>query len=242
MIQLNGVFRRRVVAEAEAGRVWAAVEDDLHHFQIILEHDGRVVTSARGLPVRVPWTTCPGAIAKLQDLVGQKLDGKMGGDPRQACTHLVDLARVAMAQALRGGRRVYDIAIPDRREGRFTATIRRDGVQVLEWSMQDSIVTAPEELAGADFDKAVRWPDRILNDPDLLEAAQVLRRGVFVSYVRTPVRTSFRDGTLKETAGDQKEAEGVCWTYQPVRSHDGHNAAVWIDYTDRPDDLAKRVM
>lgn len=240
MISLNGVFRRRVVAEAVPGRVWAAVEDDLHHFQIELEHDGRTVTAVHGNPVRVPWTTCPGAVEKLRDLVGLPLDGKVPGDPRQACTHLVDLAKVAMAQALRGGNRVYDIAIPDRVEGRYTAELRRDGRLLFTWSLHNSIVTAPADLAGADFNKAVRWPPEILGDPDLLEAALVLRRGIFVSYVRTPGRTGFRNGTLAETAGDQTEMEGVCWSYQAVRGQEGRNAAQWIDYTDRPDDLAKR--
>ncbi len=240
MTPLNGIFRRRVVAEAGPGTVWSAVEDDLHHFEIELEHDGRLVTAARGNPVRVPWTTCPGAVERLRDLVGQPLSGKVPGDPRQACTHLFDLARVAMAQALRGGNRVYDIAIPDRVEGRYTAELRRDGVLLLTWSLHDSIVTAPADLAGADLEKAVRWPSEILGDPDLLEAALVLRRGIFVSNVRTPERAQFRGGSQLERAADQPSMLGVCYTYQPEQASHGLAVPKWIDFTDRPGDLAQR--
>jgi len=49
------------------------VEDDPHAFAISLEHDGERVTAVAAEAHRYPLTTCIGATAALQSLVGAPL-------------------------------------------------------------------------------------------------------------------------------------------------------------------------
>src|ERR1700744_2306589 len=66
----KGVYRRRVIADADNGVVHAAVEDDMHHFEVVIEHNSQHVTAVLGRGARTPWTTCSGAVHQLQQFVG----------------------------------------------------------------------------------------------------------------------------------------------------------------------------
>jgi hypothetical protein len=234
------VFRRRVRAEAKEGFVWAGVEDDLHHFEVELEHNGREVTAARGRAIRFPWTICPGAAERVGQFVGHALDARLAIDARQECTHLLDLAKFALAQAVRGGTRQYDVTLPDRVQGRTTAELRRDGELIFAWQFQGFTVTAPDLFAGIDVNAAIRWPREIMADPDLLEAALMLRRGVFVSNIRAPAQADFRDGTRPSSPGDEKEMDNVCFAHQAVRAFAGRIAPGYRDFSGQPEELLNR--
>jgi len=186
----EGTYRRRTRLLAEAGRVVADLEDDFHRFRVVLEHDGRNVRAVRGEAMRYPWTACPGAFTPLQAFVGAPLDPSPTAasrrvNPRENCTHLFDLAALALPHALRGGRRQYDIAVPDRRHGRTRAALRRDGELVLTWEVEGGNIGGPapwagRSLRGRDF---LHWAEARLG-LDTAEAALVLRRAVFIASGR----------------------------------------------------------
>ena len=102
----QGVYRRRIRLVSDEGRVRADLEDDFHRFGVALRHDGLRVVEARADARRFPWETCPGAGARIEELVGTPLvvravDLAAHTDPRLHCTHLYDLAAWARASAAR---------------------------------------------------------------------------------------------------------------------------------------------
>ena len=123
----EGVYRRAIrLATTEPGVVRAELEDDYHHFRCTLTHADGVIAGCEGEAVRHPWTTCPGAMGLLRSLVGTALDarstailGRVRGN--EHCTHLVDLAGLAIAHAHAGrATREYELTIPDRVGNRST--------------------------------------------------------------------------------------------------------------------------
>jgi len=201
----QGVSRRRIILDATNGMVRAALEDDFHHFEVDLFHDGARVLEVEGRARRTPWTTCPSARAVLQRLVGAELGPEIlrrSGlpDPLQQCTHMFDLALLAIAQAVRGGRRQYDTSVLDRigrtlfpeldAEGRSIvpqhpdgctrAELRRDGELLLCWDIESDKITGPAPFDGVEIRRLTRWGEGRLDD-DGFEALRVLQRALLVS-------------------------------------------------------------
>jgi hypothetical protein len=186
-----GVFRRRILLRAGDGRVRAELEDDFHRFAVELRHAGGRVLEARGEAARFPWTACPGATARIEALAGMPLLTRaveLAGhsDARLHCTHLYDLAALALAHAAAGrARREYAVAVPDRVGGVTEATLQRDGAPLLAWRVRGNRVVGPGPLAGL----ALRgrafldWIEAHL-DPDAAEAALVLRRALYIAMGR----------------------------------------------------------
>src|SRR5207237_10898454 len=129
----SGSYRRRihVTASPDHAAVTAELEDDFHHFRVTVAHDGARVTGVRGEGVRYPWSTCPLAAAQLEPLFGMSLSTRSTavGDvvsARDNCTHMFDLAGLAVAHAARDGdRRQYDITVSDPVGHRRRATLDR---------------------------------------------------------------------------------------------------------------------
>lgn len=240
---LDGIFRRRVAARAEGNRVFAGVEDDLHHFEIDIAHDGRAVTEIEGRSIRYPWTTCPHATAGIGAMAGTSiaLPVKVAPeiDARLQCTHLYELARLAVAQAVRGGRRQYDIEMPDRVDNLARATIRRDGAALFAWDLDGYRVIGPGPFAGIEIMGRISWPDEVRADPEALEACLVLRRAITVASIRNPGKEGIRDGTSPIAPADEVRMLGACHTYQPERARVGRVWTSWQDFTARPDDLLR---
>ena len=90
-------FVRRLRLRHDGAAVEADLEDHVHHFGVRVEHDGRVVTAVRPRAVRWPWTTCPEALDALDALVGSEIGRRpLVDDPRQHCTHALDVTRWAI--------------------------------------------------------------------------------------------------------------------------------------------------
>lgn len=91
-------FRRRLTLRHDGERaVEVDLEDHVHHFGVRVEHDGSVVTAITARAVRWPWTTCPAALDQLQSMVGAAIGERpLVDDPRQHCTHALDVARWAI--------------------------------------------------------------------------------------------------------------------------------------------------
>jgi hypothetical protein len=201
--------------------VEAGLEDDFHHFTARLEHDGALVTSVDARAHRWPWTTCPDAAGPLHALEGMELSPRClavgtHADPKQNCTHMFDLAGLAVAHAARGGpvgtTRQYDIEIPAAAQSGSPTKVRcwRDEQLVHEWTLEGRSCVSPEPFAGAPWRGGfLRWADETL-DVDLAESAIVLRRACDIGMGRG------MDLDAVDRA-DEMEALmlGVCYTMQP---------------------------
>jgi hypothetical protein len=149
-------LHRRIGIATQPGEARVALEDDFHHFRITLRHQGGVVTAAFAVTLRHPNALCPSASARLTELVGMGLSLSAAAvlqhtDARQQCTHMIDMAGLAVAAAARGTpRRVYTAQVPDRVNGRTTATLWRDGAQVLHWALDRGHIAAPPPFTGLD--------------------------------------------------------------------------------------------
>jgi hypothetical protein len=225
----RGRYRRCIVLEARGREVRGELADDFHHFAVRVVHDGARATAVEGEDVRVPWVTCPGAVAPLRRMEGAPLGRSLADlerhtDARAQCTHLHDLACLALAHAARveaGGaaRRRYDVAVPDRVGGVAEATLARDGAPLSTWRIEGSALTGatPSALDGMPLRGAgFRAHLRGLDD-DLAEAAWVFRRAVFIALGRQ------HDFDRMEGAWRFARLVGPsCHTFDPARVDRAH--------------------
>jgi hypothetical protein len=200
-------FRRRFRVTPARDRVTSEVEDDYHCMSVTLRHDGVTITAVEPLMQRVPWTTCPGAVAQLvATFTGVRLDScATRGEKTANCTHLHDLALLAAAHAHDVAPLVYDILVSDPVDGRSRCELRRDGARVLAWTCSAFTIVEPATLAGTRFDSLRSWIDSL--DAQGAEAARLLRWGSILAHGRT--RATDRDpGRLPV---------GNCYTFQRER-------------------------
>jgi len=211
-------FRRRIELAGRhdrgGGQVRAVLEDDFHHFRVVVDHRGGHVVAVRGEAPRHPFSACPGAAPELARLSGMRLDAvahsvNLHTDATQQCTHMFDLAGLAIAAAARGdkGRR-YDIEIPRHIDGLTHAYLDRDGQPVLDWSIDGSTILGPEPYAGVDMRHGMaRWALNSLPAEEA-EAALVLRRCALISL-----------GRLKDIDKEPHAHQtGRCYAQQPQRA------------------------
>jgi len=219
----SGVYRRRIRLGAEDGLVRGSLVDDFHDFTVRLAHDGVRISKIEGAARRIPWATCPAAALPLALLEGMPLTRSLRSiarhtDPRAQCTHLFDLASLAVSLAASGAAaRLYQLAVPDRVGARTQATLSRDGLPVLRWQIDGARIEDPppfagRSLAGGGF---LDWAEATL-DTDLAEAAQVLRRAAVISYGRR-----FDFDRVPDARTFQNQAGGACFTFHPERVAEG---------------------
>ncbi|WP_338922646.1 DUF2889 domain-containing protein [Pseudomonas silesiensis] len=212
------VFRRRVDIIAHhangTGEVRAALEDDFHHFRVwVLHHDGEV-TAIGGEALRYPYSLCSQACGQLQQLPGMKLDRVAHSVTRQTdtshqCTHLLDLAGLAIATAARGtDQRRYEINIGQRIDNRTRAILIRDGNEDLTWEVNGTMIEGPSPYSGINLREGMaRWALNALNE-EAAEAALLLRRCTLISMGRAY--------NLDEQIHAASTAR--CYSQQPVRA------------------------
>jgi hypothetical protein len=211
-------FRRRIELagrhDSQGGQVRAVLEDDFHHFRVVLDHRHGQVVSVRGEAPRHPFSACPGAAPELQRLAGMRLDDiahsvNLYTDATQQCTHMFDLAGLAIAAAARGdGARRYDVEIPRHIDGRTHARLERDGRLLLDWSVEGSAILGPDPYTGIDMRQGMaRWALGALPAEEA-EAALVLRRCALISL-----------GRLKDIDKEpHAHLTGRCYAQQPQRA------------------------
>lgn len=234
----GGSYRRRIVLVGGPRSAVGELEDDFHHVRARVRHDGARVSAIEGQTPRIPWTTCPLASAPLKQLVGAPLAPRIAdvaahADPRVQCTHLFDVALLTIAHAAAGrGRRSYDIEIPDRREQRTVASLRRDGVPLLEWQVEGDHVRSPAPFAGHRL-RGTRFPAFLHEQlsPDDEEAALLLRRACYIALGR-----SFHlDGM---DAPGEAIRLARCHTFSAAQlPHARRNRGTSLDFTRHPEAL-----
>jgi len=151
---MSGRYRRAIRIRSEPGRATAEIEDDFHHFAVTVLHDGGRVTDAAGKAVRYPWSQCPMAAGALPALAGLAVTTDATAvyrhlDPLGQCTHMLEVAGLAITQAARGlGERRYDVSVTDPVDGRVEAELVCDGAPLANWVLQDGVIVEPVERRG----------------------------------------------------------------------------------------------
>jgi hypothetical protein len=241
----EGSYRRRIrVVATEPGVVEGALEDDFHHFAVTLRHDGTTVISVEAGARRWPWSTCPGAAEPLRAVAGMPLSPRClaigeHGDPRMNCTHMFDLAGLAVAHAARGGpvgtRRQYDAEIPAQAQAGAPTDVRlwRDDELVHTWTLEGRQCVAPPTFADAPWRGGfLRWADKTFA-PDESEPVIVLRRACDIGMGRG------MDLDAVETAKELEQVmSGVCFSMQPEQiALAVRNKGTIRDFHDNPSKL-----
>jgi hypothetical protein len=217
-------YRRRLRVTPSPGRVLTELEDDYHCMAVTLHHDGHVATAVEPVMDRAPWSTCPGAVAVLeQTFVGIALNSFASrGNKRANCTHLHDLAVLAAAHAFDTAATVFDILVSDPVAGRSAAELRRSGTTVLDWSVVKGRIIAPAPLAGLDLDDMRNWIESL--DPATQEAARLLRWGTMVAHGRTlPAGWASGSGNMA--------SRSRCFTFQPHRVGEAKHVGAIRDFS-----------
>jgi len=235
---LGGSMNRVIRLAARAGEVRATVEDDFHHFRVVVQHDGHRVLNAFTDARRSPYTLCPAAGGRLSALVGQSLTTDLTAltrevDARQQCTHQFDLACLSIAMAARGvGRRRYHAVVHDSHDSRTQATLDRDDERVLAWEMDGDTIVSPPPFSGRTIGTGfTSFVSHELADEEA-EAALVLRRAVFI--------TSGRGISEWVDSFPHAMITGGCWVQQPEQHRDAlRNKGSTLDFTGRVDELTK---
>jgi hypothetical protein len=191
----EGALRRRIEIATRGGpqgpgEARAAVEDTYHHFRVIVRFDEGRVTGAQAQSLRFPFSSCPAASGQLVQLEGMALSSVSSSVTKQTdasihCTHMLDLAGLAIAAAARGiARRRYDCLAPDRVDEITHPSLLRDGQPLLSWTVEHDEIIAPEPYAGHGLRQGFAgWALRNLSE-DEAEAAIVLRRATNISIGR----------------------------------------------------------
>lgn len=207
-------WQRRVLLERRADDVVeASIEDFIHHFRLELEHDGTVITELRGVTVRAPWSICPGATTQLRELIGSRVDqAPRPPDPTEHCTHLLDLAGVAIRFATAtDSTRQIDLEVIGWDGPEATATARRDDGLALRWTVRDWTVVDPEPYAGRSLGGGFgSWAASSLTG-DEAELALLLRRATLMSPSRGIDLDDF------DRLSESRVIRGSCYASRPER-------------------------
>jgi hypothetical protein len=237
-----GSYRRRIrLVSVDDRTVRGDLEDDFHRFGLTLHHDGARVTAVEGDAERFPWTTCPSAVEPLRAVAGAPISRRLTelGEhvaARSNCTHLFDLAGLAIAHAARAvpqGRRQYDAMIPDRSGMSTSPQLERDGELVLRWQLEGTTLAGPPPYEGLALRAGfLAWAEANLDEEEA-EAAIVLRRACDISFGRA------MDLDVYESGADLGDIMlGTCHSFQPGTIEVGlRNKGQTRDFSDDADRL-----
>lgn len=239
----NGVYRRRIRLRNQGQQVCAELEDCNHGFRLHIKHDDQCIRAIDVEALRFPLSSCPGAAKPLQDLVGCRLDSKtatftQASTPRSNCTHLYDLALLAVNHARREDiKRVYDVEVADAISGPQHMTVLRNGEVIHRWQVDQQRLIAPSPISAKPIMQGFsRWSQQFFGDAEQLEAAQVLQRGYFVARARR-VELNNRGG---EPAVNDSMMIGACYSYSPSVVEQATRLPGTVrDFSDCPEQLLK---
>lgn len=220
---MSAGFRRWFRITPRADNVTAAVEDDFHCMAVTLVHDGTTVTAVDAVMDRWPWTTCPGATVELATtFTGTALsDVAKRGLKTTNCTHLYDLAIFAAAHAADAAPTRYDVFVGDAQHGRKHCEIRKNDAAILDWTMANDVLVAPESLAGTHLMQLRNWIATL--DPATRESARILQSAALIAHGR--------DIPLAEQS-DATRMPPNCFTFQPDRAKRAKRIGEILDFSE----------
>lgn len=216
-------FHRRIRITPEDRCVKAEVEDDYHHMVVTLRHDGDIAHSVKAEMHRAPWTTCPGAEAKVeQTFVGKPLAHfSVAGGKKKNCTHLYDLAELAAAHANETIVLEYDVRVSDPVEGQCHVELRKNDQPLLSWVESNFVIVAPETLAGTRLDRMNGWIDSL--SKELKEPAKIMRWSNMIAHGRRIPMSEQSDAT---------KMPPNCFTFQPEMAEKAQRVGVIYDFSN----------
>jgi hypothetical protein len=227
----SGTYRRRLRFASDATGLAAQVDDTHHSYWLSLDHDGTRITAVDAGFIRAPTSACDSATAGLSALVGLPLTGTaretLDRLPIQSnCTHLADLACWSLAQ--KGCSAVWDINIPDQIDTPVWIEIARNGAAVHRWRIEDHRIVAPQALADRPMMQGFMAWARTAFDGDVLLAATMLQRGIFVARGRRHIVDQGAPVPLMSADG----MAGRCWSYSGKRLDHATGALGYVrDFT-----------
>lgn len=218
----TGSTIRRVSLRAQSNRVDGHLLDNFHEMRCSIVHDGTIVTAVAGQSIRIPTTACPGAVGQLQSLVGLPIstprrDFYAGGIARHHCTHLLDLAVMAIGHAQRPSTEIlYEAEVPDEVDAPVPIAIWRNGRLVCRWLVRQGAILEPLKLRGRPLGTGFAAWASLAFEQDQLEAATILARTWLIAVGRR-YRPSQAAG---RPARDNPEMLGRCYAYSagPVKT------------------------
>jgi len=205
-------LRRQVLIDPRPGYVRGDLADDFHHFTVELFHDGTRIERVRSTAHRYPRTLCAQAPAYFESrLTGSTLaDVGSFDDPLQHCTHQVDLATLLAAHAGESAPVLFSAYVADTDDaGMKHAEIHRNGQVLLDWDIVADTIRAPSPQAGLNLRRLRDWIGDLTRDEQ--EGARILRRTIFISYVR------LIDTDTIELGQEPRAKPGACYVYQSER-------------------------
>jgi len=227
------IVRRSIaLASPEAGTVTAWLEDNFHHFGVLLKHDAGRVIDVAAATIRFPWTTCGHAGSPLKMLAGQALIGRpemlAALLPMQLqCTHLFELAALAMVHAAHSASdRRYDMVV--RKDGilpgQNRGTLMRDGQEISSIKVDGSMILGPAGYAGRDLYKGFRKWLAECSDEEAM-TLWLLRRSLWLGKGMSLFKP--------QPVAAATDMGAVCYSYQPEqRDHAFAVSDSIIDVTD----------
>lgn len=211
----TGSTIRRVSLHAQSNRVDGHLLDNFHEMRCSVVHDASIVTAITGQSVRIPTTACPAAVHQLQSLVGLPIstprrDFYAGGIARNHCTHLLDLAVMAIGHAQRPATEIlYEAEVPDEVEAPVPVSIWRNCRLVCRWLVRQGTILEPLELQGKPLGTGFAAWASLAFEQDQLEAATILARTWLIAVGRR-YHPSQAAGL---PARDNPEMLGRCYAY-----------------------------
>ena len=220
----HGATRRRVRLWNDNGGVSAILSDIFHEMHCHIAHDGVNITGVEGTMLRVPTSSCAGAVAPLRELIGTPLrvsprEIYRGGRILQHCTHLFDLVVLAIGHASRGecGERLFDAIVPDTLDAVFEAEINLDGALVHRWTIEQGVIQAPAILYGKSLFKGFSTWSSKLFDGSEWDAAMILARTCMIAGGRAYLTDVWKG----EPIARNNTIIGACYSYAPERLQEG---------------------
>lgn len=216
-LQSPHVFFRRVIFDVTETECHVAMEDEHHYFVLELGHDGKRLTSINSTSRRTPWTICPQAAARLQEFIGQPLRQRIAVnlpeiDSKQQCTHQYDLLMVALAQAIRPGRREYVAKVVGAMHEYRHAELWLNDEKLLDWRLRGTAIHSSDEFDQQDLRNIMTWAEETLPD-NKLEALFVQRRAVMVAASK-----GVNLDMIKNAGQAMVVRAGACFVFQPERA------------------------
>lgn len=228
-------FHRTIEVTVSRGETLVELEDDYHRFGLVVRHESGKVAAIDAEAGRHPWSTCAMAPAMIAKLVGTPISGNlldlMAGQPvRDHCTHLLDMACLAIAATAWGGDRRYDITADVYPGSRQDMQLAVGGIPCIAWTVSQGMIVS----LGAHRGLSVRggfadWA-RVERCEKKLADLFILRRAVMVSSGR-------REKLTAETPADVPSKAGACFAFQSERAALGRRVPGWVESID---DYARR--
>ncbi|HEX7035082.1 MAG TPA: DUF2889 domain-containing protein [Pseudomonadales bacterium] len=227
-------YKRRIRVRRETNRIAVDLEDNFHRFGVQLTVVGHVVATVGGSARRVPWSTCPAAVAALRDLEGHdvRIPFQIDKAAKAArhCTHLFDIARLALDHLrLDLPSRDYLITVEGPVE-RESARLAVDGRPARTWELSNGRFSSPPEWRGREIAR-MPAPAAADEDPRAFLEHMLIRRAVHIA------RGRFIDQDRWDSAADVGAA-ATCISFQPqVRASARRVKGSARDFTGREERL-----